>query len=807
MADQSRKSKEFPDVASKLAAPTKKSQFERQKAEAEAKRLREEAEAAAVYEDFVKSFADEDDIPSSDGGSRFGDSSSRGPGRGSFGAGFGGGPQRHFSASGSQRKSGPGTLPGSMVNPSVRKRPLETSFQPSKEKEHGLFKYEEASGPLDVATAFQQPEDEEESVQLGNRAAEKPAVKPALHLTSLPPQTSVAFIESLLPQHLNVEHIRVQPPAASGSTERRTTAAIVTLAKDTPVSAIDAEVNKLQNKYLGSGFYLSIARSFSTATINSAGLGALSNSLPFGAKPGSNAPQHALNRAPPPESLRHGFPPPANYDSPVAGHFGRGSGPVFVHVKPPIDVAQLKLIHKTIEMVHEHGPRAEALLMTLPEVKRDPKWAWIWDARSQGGVYYRWRLYEIFCEAYHRGQNWNVDEEVRIFDSTAPWVAPARHLQFEFNTEFESFVDDSDYNSSDEGDSGDETVQRRPNKGGAPKEQDPEDVRAFITPIQRAKLTHLVTRLPATVARLRRGDVARVTYFAIFHASSGADEIVSMLITNVERPFCLSAILEARRDAGDSMEVEEDGEKKQEKEELLACKLVALFLISDLLKASSTSGVHQAWRYRLLFENAFKQRKVFEGLGRLEKELQMGRMSAERWKSRIKSLLDLWEQWSLFTSEAQKQFSDAFHHPPLTEAEKAAAVAEEKKKKAEGQANKSRWKPVDGSATEASQSPASSFSKHQSAMDMDIDKPQVKEVRKVPAKADTIKSDAMEGRIRGSLQKRDDGRRAETKSSPSKIAKNTAAPASSSLSSESPATTARRKRPRAVDMFGDSDED
>ena len=41
--------------------PTKKSQFERQKAEAEAKRLREEAETKAVYEDFIKSFDDEED--------------------------------------------------------------------------------------------------------------------------------------------------------------------------------------------------------------------------------------------------------------------------------------------------------------------------------------------------------------------------------------------------------------------------------------------------------------------------------------------------------------------------------------------------------------------------------------------------------------------------------------------------------------------------------------------------------------------------------------------------------------------------
>ncbi len=40
--------KEFPDLSNKLSAPSKKSLFEKQKAEAEAKRIREAAETAAV---------------------------------------------------------------------------------------------------------------------------------------------------------------------------------------------------------------------------------------------------------------------------------------------------------------------------------------------------------------------------------------------------------------------------------------------------------------------------------------------------------------------------------------------------------------------------------------------------------------------------------------------------------------------------------------------------------------------------------------------------------------------------------------
>ncbi|KAK4903690.1 hypothetical protein LTR66_017995, partial [Elasticomyces elasticus] len=68
MSDDS-KGKSFPDVSAKLSALPKKSLFEKQKAEAEAKRVREQAENAAALEDFVKSFDDEAPVgPSSSAG-------------------------------------------------------------------------------------------------------------------------------------------------------------------------------------------------------------------------------------------------------------------------------------------------------------------------------------------------------------------------------------------------------------------------------------------------------------------------------------------------------------------------------------------------------------------------------------------------------------------------------------------------------------------------------------------------------------------------------------------------------------------
>ncbi|KAK3075722.1 hypothetical protein LTS18_013996, partial [Coniosporium uncinatum] len=98
MADGER-IEQFPDLTNKLTAPTKKSAFERQKAEAEAKRAREEAENAAALEEFAASFGgDEEDAenfgaPTGPGGHGFG----RG---GGAPGGVAGPPRRHFAPTG-----------------------------------------------------------------------------------------------------------------------------------------------------------------------------------------------------------------------------------------------------------------------------------------------------------------------------------------------------------------------------------------------------------------------------------------------------------------------------------------------------------------------------------------------------------------------------------------------------------------------------------------------------------------------------------------------------------------------------------
>ena len=248
---------EFPNVEEKLQKPAKQSAFERQRAEAEAKRKREAVETAAVYEDFVKSFdqgADDERI--SNGGSGFGqsrfggDAPDRRPGFGGVGGVAG---KRHFGmSSGSTMKSGPGSL--GPAPPALSKRRhhdgIPSSHRDRDESRARLSYDDHEPGRKPISKAFDESDDEEESAATG-RAAEKAISKPTLRLANLPPSTSPAVIKALMPSKLTVENIKFVPPAGPSATERKSTTAIVTLSQETPASDIDAAVTTLQNRYLG----------------------------------------------------------------------------------------------------------------------------------------------------------------------------------------------------------------------------------------------------------------------------------------------------------------------------------------------------------------------------------------------------------------------------------------------------------------------------------------------------------------------------------------------------------------------------
>ncbi|KAI5285149.1 hypothetical protein KEM54_000786 [Ascosphaera aggregata] len=740
-----------------MSAPLRKSLFERQRAEAQAKRQREKEETAAVYEDFVKSFED-------DGGAR------STPSRNAYGAGGSGG--RYGKASGSGKSSSSSLHALSLSAPHISgpsKRhftskglsrqgvfPALASKKSGNERESrggsslkGMFAFEKSFGGDDeqlppAKKAFVAPDTDEDESSALDREAEKAAAKPTLRLSSLPPGTSPAAVKALIPPNVTVDNVKIIPPSSHGSAvptapggHRKLWSAIVTVAHDTAATELDAVVSLLQNRYLGWGHYLSISRHLSSAALNSitsmsSGLSSSNAANPFGARQirPRGGPGGRIG-----SSRRHsrGYAPPPSYES---GSGGRYRPTLEVVVSTPSDLKQLKLIHKTIENVLLHGPDFEALLMSRPEVQRDEKWAWIWDSRSIGGVYYRWKLWDILtgtATPRRRHRHSHVPPApISLFTVGPVWLTPKNLPRFEYITRLQEFASDEDYDSSEDEDEEDEEERRQKDgsgngslAGGAGGGN--VDGTGALNPLQKAKLTYLLVRLPTTHAKLRKGDIASVTSFAISHASRGAEEVVELVVANISRPFAFTgANPDYRRDNEDGRLHakslgENDGDNAEKdagnpRVDDSAARLVGLYIVSDILSTSSTSGVRHAWRYRQLFESAFKAYKTFEGLGRLEKELAWGRLKSDKWRRSILNILNLWEGWCVFPQASHDHFVQVFEKPPLTAAEEEAAAAaaaaakaaEEKEAKngansAEERKSKSRWRTVDEESAVANQ--------------------------------------------------------------------------------------------------------
>ncbi|CAG8958766.1 hypothetical protein HYFRA_00011610 [Hymenoscyphus fraxineus] len=810
--DAEKKIAEFPEVESKLQAPTKKSLFERQKAEAEAKRLREEAETKAVYEDFVKSFDDEDDEPPPGAGfnnGRFG-------GRGGFEE-VTGPPKRHYGQGGiglsapSGPSGGRGTGrtvnsgPGSLGPPPMKKRAFDGGFAQSSSRkdrdDRGVLAFDDYDHERErkPAKGFSTSDDEDERHGKLSREDERAVAKPTLRLASLPPGTSPAVIKALLPASLTLDAIRILPPnGPGGNSERRSMSAIVTLAKDTTANDIDSTVNTLQNRYLGFGHYLSIHRHLSsavTATAAISSLGANTASQPFGAKPVMVAPAgrgHA-----PPLTHQRGFAPPSSY-GPAQPALNRNGPLLHVPVQAPQDIKELKLIHKVIECLLSHGPEFEALLMSRPDVQREEKWAWLWDPRSTGGVWYRWRLWEVLTgSTTKRGQG----KYLPLFEGSSAWKAPDQPLAYEYTTSLEEFVSDSEYNSSDDDESGDEGTRRQHHNGGAPPDPSllTDDGKAYLNPLEKAKLTHLLARLPTSTGKLRKGDVARITAFAISHAGKGSDEVVSMIVSNIEKPFsCTSANPDHKKEKETSDNEADD----EEKSDTSSASLIGVYLISDILSSSSTSGVRHAWRYRQLFESALRQRQVFETLGRMERKMNWGRLRAEKWKRSVGNILSLWEGWCVFPQGSQEHFVQVFNSPPLTAKEKEENELKMKEEEQKAEKGKSRWKAVEVAAKEPSSldsqpEPEEDLDGEPMEEDGDVDGEPMAEddedVDGMPMEDEDLDGEPMD----------EDGAERDYSPPPPEI------PESKEGINDADATPAgqARRRPRAVDMFADSDED
>ncbi|CAI4219910.1 unnamed protein product [Parascedosporium putredinis] len=671
----------FTNSDPKLQKPSRKSAFEKQKAEAEAKRAREAAETAAVFEDFVKSFDND-----AGGGDSHGDGSSSrevagavflvGPGLAGQAPVVGGGAasRRHFVQSGSALKSGPGSL-----------GPAPPAF--GKKRAFDAYQKDGAGRPWDKGDRG----DDEEEAEGSSRKEEDMVAKPTLQLAQLPPGISPAAVKALVPSSLTVEGVKILPSAMKAATERKSTVAIVTLSQETPAADIDAVVTQLQNRYLGFGYYLSIHRHLSSAVTASTATSLMntssSASQPFGAKPISlgNNNSHAHQGG-----FHHhhrGFAPPTSYGP--SGAVNR-SGLMHVPVNPPQDVKTIQMINMVIEGLLEHGPEFEALLMSRPDVQREEKWAWLWNARGEAGVWYRWKLWQVVTGT---DPTPGRQKYYPLFEDSHAWKEPKKGLPFEYAAELDELVSDPDYNSTDDEEWENDGDREPPGK---------EVEKTFLNPLEKARLAHLLARLPTTLSRIRKGDIARVTAFAITHASRGADEVVDMIVANIDKPFSQTGANPQKKSGGgkdrDSSPEGEDGKGgANESNDDSAARLVGLYVISDVLSSSSTSVVRHAWRFRQLFETALKDHKTFEKLGMMPHKNQWGRLRADKWKRSVNLVLNLWEGWCVFTAESQERFVRHFEEPPELQNLRKAEVAQP--------AQGGKWKPVDAPSVAADAAP------------------------------------------------------------------------------------------------------
>ena len=684
---------EFPDVTQKLSAPKKISAFEKERLAAQAKQQRAEAENAAALREFEDAFNvadDDDDLPQHLMGGR---GPPIGPRGGS--SGYGGPGGRYGMPPGPSSRGGPGSL-GSLPGPPP----------PSIKRKRALDEMREA----------QEARREQEMLELGHSGSDSrgspqqttrdeiqdfDAPRPTVQLTSLPPNIGVDELKSLLRDHLSVQSIRFLPPGGPGSNIKRSASAIATLPSDISTTQIDTAVSALKDRYLGCGFYLSISRHLSSAAIhpsmaaNSVG----SQVEPFGAeKPRDQSARYSMRNAPPPLDQR-GFAPPDSYDTPSRLPYGNATKQEpTVSVRPPLEIEAVKAIHAIVDqLLQEPDPEraleTEAMLMGLPEVQRDERFAFLFDSKSPAGVYYRYLLWspqeqnEATKDMKRRDQ---LPEKIHE-DVSISWVPPYSDIAFPDLKSLEQVVTDIDYVSSDE-ESDDEGGEKQFNSGRDEEGGTMTSDKKHLTPLQRARLVYLLSRLPTSNTRLRKGDVARVTHFAITHAGHGAEEVVDLLLLNVHKPFSYS--LASKYEDSDLDQDEEDDYEPDDNltsldspstlpqkdgkrdDDPSNAKLIALYVISDILSASSTAGARNAWKYRQLFESGFKTLKTFEHLGKLDKELAWGRLKAEQWKRKVGVVFGIWEGWSVFSGDVQEELKMSFFEPPLTEAEKAAAQAE-----------------------------------------------------------------------------------------------------------------------------------
>lgn len=193
-------------------------------------------------------------------------------------------------------------------------------------------------------------------------------------------------------------------------------------------------------------------------------------------------------------------------------------------------------------------------------------------------------------------------------------------------------------------------------------------------PLGKISKAHLQFLLKNTTAR--RGSIARVTAFAMTHASS-AEHIAEMICDSVEL-------------AGMDWKL----------------AIARLWCVSDILH-NSWIPIPNVWKYRSHFEMALV--KVFGALKEVGETIE-SRIRKENFRRLVTANLEIWSTWICFSDGVVDQFLNAFDDKKIEE----EVVEEAKQQKKSG-----GWKKFEDSATDNNTSGMNHIDVDGEAIDLD----------------------------------------------------------------------------------------
>jgi U2-associated protein SR140 len=519
------------------------------------------------------------------------------------------GTKRHFTGRARSTKSGPGTL---------APEPLDAFPRPGPQARFG-----NQFGPR-----FGAPEPPVQPFHEANKSDENVYTTVVAKVSNLPPDTEESTVKELFADYKTLKAVKMEKIPPSGPLKTRPFLAMkVTFDQDANPRELDDAMNKMnEKKYLGCGYYLHLDRYLGGRLANKE-----KDSLPFGAK--WVTPDISREFAPTVE---------------LGGERGRrddreSERKLVITAYPPPDLPTLRLIHMTVEGVIQGGIEFEAALMEKTETRNDEKYAWLYDRRHPLSRYYQWRTWQL-CTG-------NLDAtRAEIFEGMGEWQGLAAFPN-EFVTELKQLPPNC-YSLEREED--EEDGARRPRRCASPYPGMVDTGYGMMTVASRAFFMFLLFSMAPAPAL--NSEIAPISTFAIENADKGMDEIVSLLISNIFDPFCLSAKANPRY----RPTLDKNGQDTKRRRNLPTATMNGIRALSDVCVTSHKAG-GKAWKYRELIGTKLRERGVFTYLERLPRTLDLGRGAENEFREGVNYALDYWKEEYLFSPETLEEFDEAFN--------------------------------------------------------------------------------------------------------------------------------------------------